>query len=88
MKIVVNHCYGGFGVNPDYNVLLKHYENEQELRTNPILIDLIESGIYVDSRYAKLAVVEIPDNATDWDIWEYDGMETVICVVDEKLRYL
>ena len=29
----------------------------------------------------------IPDNATDWDIEDYDGNETLIYVVDGKIHY-
>ena len=36
---------------------------------------------------AKLKVIEIPDNATDWDIEDYDGIERIVYVVDGKLNY-
>ena len=37
---------------------------------------------------ARLKVVEIPDEATDWEIDEYDGSESIICVVDGKIRHI
>lgn len=30
-------------------------------------------------------VIEIPEDATDWEIEEYDGKEWVICIVNGKL---
>ena len=38
-------------------------------------------------RSAKLKVIEIPDNATDWDVEDYDGIERIVYVVDGKLNY-
>lgn len=86
MKIIINDCYGGFGVRDDilkkYNL---HETNDKKLRTNPILIDLIESGKEISAEYADLKVVDIPDYSTDYFIDEYDGMESVLYVIDGKI---
>lgn len=91
MKIIINGCYGGFSVSED---IAKQcgvddvFVEEDELRKNPVLIDMIEKGEYVDvASYSHLVVVDIPSEATDYDIIEYDGMEKVVYVLDGKLNY-
>lgn len=88
MKIVINKCFGGFSVN-DNIVRMLNLESRYDLeddRTNAKLIELIESGEDVNSEYSDLAVVEIPDDATDYKINEYDGYETVYYVLDGKIK--
>ena len=58
MKMIINTCFGGFGVRED-----------------------------VDGYCAELEVVEIPDGATDYYLNEYDGMESIIYVLDGKLHW-
>lgn len=88
MKIVINECYGGYGLS---NWALKELgiEYAEDIaRTDPRLIYLVEYDAESTSgRYAELEVVEIPDNATDWEINEYDGLETITYVVDGKLYH-
>ena len=87
MKIVINDCYGGFGIRDDIMNYLRSYDvNEENLRTNPILIGLIESGREVSAEYADLKVVDIPDESTDYLIDEYDGMESILYVIDGKIH--
>lgn len=64
------------------------YDDEKN-RCNPILIKLVESGHgeEIAASYAKLQVVTIPDNATDYYISEYDGYETLVYVVNGKLHF-
>lgn len=46
-------------------------------RTDPDLIRVVkELGDAASGKYAKLKVIEIPDGV-EWEIDEYDGMETV-----------
>lgn len=87
MKIIINDCYGGFGVRNDIMEKYDLYEiNSEDLRTNSVLIDLIESGKEISSEYARLQVVDIPDESTDYIIDEYDGLESIIYVVDGKIH--
>lgn len=83
MKIVVNDAFGGygFGVDRECRGLVALYEDK---RTSEVLIAFVENN---PNKCGDLVVVEIPDNATDWDINEYDGLETVIYVVDGKIYY-
>lgn len=88
MKIVINKCFGGFSVN-DNIVKMLNLESRYELeddRTNAKLIELIESGKNVNGEFSNLAVVEIPDDATDYMINEYDGYEYVFYVFDGKIK--
>ena len=83
MKIVINANFGGYGcdVSEQYVDLVDRYEGD---RTNPELVTFVENH---PNDCGDLAVMTIPDNATDWDIEDYDGNETLIYVVDGKIHY-
>jgi len=86
-KIVINRCYGGFGLS---NLATQRYKElawipEEELfwtydipRDSPILLQVIaELGVEKASGpHAELKVVEIPEGVK-WHIADYDGMEHV-----------
>ena len=91
MKIVVNKCFGGYGLSHYAKTLIekkkgiKFDPNEMDpilrsdpiSRTDPDLIDIVEKiKKKANGRNAKLKVVEIPDGA-DYYITDYDGLETV-----------
>lgn len=86
MKMVINKCYGGFGISREY---LDKFGIECDYdieRDDPRLVEAVETDAEaVADRYARLVVVEIPDEATDWELDEYDGAESIIAVVDGKL---
>jgi len=85
MKVVINRCYGGFGLSED---ALTEFKNRKGItdsdfweldidRDDPVLVQLVEEmGEAVDSRYSELKVVDIPDDV-EWTIMEYDGLEWV-----------
>ena len=83
MKIVVNADFGGFGygVSKEYEGCVFAYEND---RANPELVAFVENH---PDDCGDLAIMTIPDNATDWDIQEYDGNENLIYVVNGKIHY-
>ena len=89
MKMIINTCFGGFGVREDIEkkLGLDTLYDEDEIRTNPELIAMIEAGEDVNGHCAKLEVVEIPDAATDYYLDEYDGAESIIYVLDGKLHW-
>lgn len=88
MKMIINDCYGGFGVRQEVlDELELNGFDEEELRTAARLIEEIENGKDVSDDYAELKVVEIPDESTDYYLDEYDGLESVIYVVDGKLNW-
>lgn len=88
MKIVINTCYGGFGVSENflkaYNISYRKtsygsvYAEEDIERTDPRLIEYIETygSEMASSSHAELEVVEIP-KGTLYRITEYDGFEDI-----------
>ena len=88
MKVIINVCFGGFGVKEEIEKKLGlDAMTEDEIRYNSELIALIESGEDVSGYCAKLKVVELPNDCTDYYIDEYDGNESIIYVVDGKLHW-
>ncbi len=88
MKVVVNRCFGGFGLSDECEKALGVDEWDVE-RTDPRLIEMVEKDAeWAGDKYSALKVVEIPASATDWEIDEYDGAESIIAVVDGKIVHL
>lgn len=86
MKIIINRRYGGFSISHEAaKEIGVGWVTGTDLRVNPELIKLIEDGKDCNGFCAKLKVVEIPSDATDYEIDDYDGMESIICVVNGKL---
>lgn len=81
MKMVINADYGGFGLG-----VAEQYEDwvcELECdRFNAELIEFVENH---PDECGDLAVINIPDEATDWEMDEYDGWESVIYVLNGKI---
>ena len=83
MKVVINRCYGGFGLSEEalevYNNAsgkdVKHAHDIE--RDCPFLVAVVNMmGEEVNTRFSNLKVVDIPDG-TKWYIGEYDGIEWV-----------
>jgi hypothetical protein len=88
MKVVINTSWGGFKLPEEVAKKLGcsvwgNFEDSYEAisRSDERLVEAISNYPY----RTTLDVVEIPDNATDWRIEEYDGMENVIAVIDGKI---
>ena len=88
MKVVINDCFGGFSVSEKAKEMLgwdSVYDCES--RDDPELIRVVEQlGEEANGAYANLEIVEIPDEATDWRIFDYDGAESVWYVLDGKMK--
>ena len=90
MKIVLNKCYGGFslsakacealGLKSRYTMIARNDER---------LIALMEEhgSAWVSGDCAKLVLVDVSDNYTDWEMDEYDGLERITYVVDGMLYH-
>ena len=90
MKIVVNRCFGGFGLSPvaierlkelgcigDPDYFNRYKSSLISFRSDPLLIQTLgELGSKANSSYAELEIREIPDDVKIW-ITEYDGRETI-----------
>jgi hypothetical protein len=83
MKVVINRCFGGFGISDTalarYNELadtkLETYHGMD--RADPLLVQVVEElGKDADNVYSELKIVDIPDDI-EWYIHEYDGLEAV-----------
>ncbi|MBF2653935.1 hypothetical protein [Listeria seeligeri] len=93
MKIVLNKCYGGFGLSLVAEFRLCQLKGvnshdydfdvySKEDRADPDLIATIEElGKAANGNYSNLKIVEIPDGS-DFIINDYDGKESVICGTD------
>ena len=77
MKIVINNCYGGFGLSEKAMEYL-NVEYDRDLdRADIKLVECVEKlKDEANGNYAELKVVEIPDDV-EWTIEEYDGIEWV-----------
>ena len=89
MKIVINKCFGGFGLSEKAREILgidNSFDEYQIDRNDPKLIEVVETlGDEANGNYARLRVVNIPDDVTDWELDEYDGAEKVLFVVNGKI---
>lgn len=83
-KIVINRCFGGFGLSKEAYRFLGlewdgygfKYSSDIE-RVDPKLVECVEIlGPLANGRCSELKVVEIPDDVI-WEISDYDGLETV-----------
>jgi hypothetical protein len=88
MKIVINREYGGFSLPEEFCTQYNMERYEDIDRTDERLINFVEdNGGEVKVFCGTLEITEIPDTATDWEIFEYDGLETVIYVLDGKIHH-
>jgi hypothetical protein len=83
MKIVINKCFGGFGLSElaiaRYCELtgLSTFDEYEVRRDDLILVQVVEElGESACSRFSDLKVVEIPDGV-EWQVKEYDGKEWI-----------
>jgi hypothetical protein len=83
MKIVINTCFGGFGLGDTAMNELRQRKGNPDLRhreiarDDPDLVEIVERmGETADGPFAELKVVEIPDDVK-WQVEEYDGREWV-----------
>ena len=79
MKVVINRCWGGFGLSDKAIEMFKALggDNYYSDRDDPILVKVVETlGEEANGDYSSLKVVEIPDDV-DYYIDDYDGMETI-----------
>jgi len=84
-RIVINKCFGGFGLSDTaiarYNELVGLDEDHNSVydisRDDPALVQVVrEFGSAAGDSHAELKIVEIPADV-DWEIAEYDGNEWV-----------
>ena len=77
MKIVVNRCWGGFGLSQEALEEIGIKYDFDVKRNDPKLVQVVERlGEAANGYLSNLRVIDIPDDV-DWEIDDYDGMETI-----------
>lgn len=81
MKIVVNRCYGGFGLSQEALDFLDTNSGHQygwpHMRHSIELVECVEElGNKAGGEYSELKVIDIPDGI-EWEIWDHGGMESI-----------
>ena len=76
MKVVINSCFGGFGLS---QTALSSLPNDEEYyyihRSDPLLVRAVEElGKEAYGTHSYLNVVEWPDGVP-YKVFEYDGVE-------------
>ncbi|PLW58928.1 hypothetical protein [Lactococcus lactis] len=71
MKIVLNKCFGGFGLSHEAKMMI--FE-KREIEVFPYLFTFGDEE-FLYEKLSNLKVVEIPDGAS-YEISDYDGIET------------
>ena len=82
-KIVINRCYGGFGLSTEAEELYKKLSGKKEVwdfrlkREDKFLIEVVEKlGEKASGRFSELKIVKIPDDV-EYVIEQYDGIEWI-----------
>jgi len=84
-EIVINSCYGGFGLSDRALIEYKKmagisqddFFDRDISRDDPYLIKIVRSlGMAANGSHANLKIVEIPADI-DWLVQEHDGLEWV-----------
>ena len=90
MEIVLNSCFGGFSLSEIACKKLGLINPYAPIgRTDPRLIECVRTlGEEANGNCASLRIVEIPNDCTDWEINDYDGVETITYVVGGQLYHI
>ena len=89
MKLILHRGFGGFAVS-DFVVETLGLDDPYLLgdRADDFIDLWMQYGPDICSgAHANIWVIEIPDEATDWEIIDYDGFERVVYVLDGKLKF-
>ena len=85
MKVVINRCFGGFGLSDEAmqlyaakkGIKLEGFYDWEISRNDPVLVEVVEHlGEAANDWAADLKVVEIPEGV-DWYVEDYDGVEHI-----------
>lgn len=89
MRMVLNRCFGGFSLSKEACELLGVKRDGMYVgRTDERVIEVVEKlGRKANGDSADLEIVEIPDDVTDYEIYDYDGREEVIYVAGGLLHH-
>lgn len=85
-ELVIHRAYGLFHVPAELQTVFncsRYPQEEVDLREDPRFIDWVLNS----PNASGFDVAYIPNEATDYEILEYDGAERIIMCVDGKLTY-
>lgn len=89
MIVVLNKAWGGFALPREFceEYGFDRYD-DIDRRNDPRLVEFVQShgGLY-EGDGVRLRLVEIPDTMTDWEMRDYDGIETITYVIDGKIYH-
>lgn len=88
MKLVINTSFGGFCLPDEFCELHGLERWDSVARNQPELVSYVEARGQVQTLYGELEVVEIPKEATDWELDSYDGQESITYVLNGKLYHI
>jgi hypothetical protein len=81
-KVVVNKCYGGFGLSEEAHELAKELSGDEKWRPykvprhDDVLVEVVlRLGDKANSSSSRLVVYEVTDK---YFIKEYDGIEAIV----------
>lgn len=88
MKFVIHSSWGTYHIP---RIVIERFDDNKisysngwddsfEIRTNSIFVDYVEK-----SRDSEYRIITVPDNYTDYKVVDYDGMETLIYIIDGKI---
>lgn len=86
IEVVINACYGGFGLSEKALNEFRQRKNNPNLsqyrrdfpRHDPILVDIVKNDPEASGKCSKLEIVEIDSDFIDiYAIDEYDGYEGI-----------
>lgn len=92
IKVVINTCYGGFGLSKEAEELYESrtgefFCNYDTPRHDPTLVKVVEElGDAANGRYSDLTVVRVEGDR--YYIEEYDGYETVVTPADIERKWV
>lgn len=87
MRVLINACYGGFGISKEAKKLIAERKGiapddvndfSRDLRTDADALRIFDEmgSARFSGQFAEVKAVEIPDDV-DWVISEYDGNEWI-----------
>lgn len=86
MRVVINVSFGGFSLPEEFCKKYNMDKYDDIKRTDERLVKFVISHKNsVEVFCGRLVAKEIPDNATDYIITEYDGAESIYYVLDGKI---
>lgn len=85
MKFALNKAWGGFKLSNEFCTLYPEFRPYSYIeRDDPRLIEFMEKR---GGKMGDVVLVELDGVPTDYVLNDYDGKESIIYVVDGKLRF-